>query len=264
MTRHAAIAMILCVTSAAAAQGLTARLAPADPQPQNLRRPATLTIKNQTDSLARAVRLRWQQGGPAFIYPLSVAPHQETATAVLLPAAALVQTYDVTLLVDASASAAAIASGKTDIQWKLDQVRNDLLLDSELYAPWWDAIPSWPPELLRLTFWAGTIFLVAAGACLFFTRPLLRLTAVAVLSVAAATGAWAFLSSRPTMIDRVSPNGQPLLIRTTLRTTTWHDSAELLPVYYSKAQMAADTTVIQSGEGTTTTLRPQDVRIFRK
>ncbi len=264
MNTRAAIAMMLCITSAAAAQSLTARLTPGEAQPQGQRRSATLTIKNDTDSLARGVKLRWQQGGPTFVYPLSVAPHQEAAAAVLLPAAALVQSYDVTLLADASADSAAVASAKADIEWKLDQVTNDLLLDSELYAPWWDAIPSWPPELLRLAFWAAAIFLVAAAACLFFRRPLLRAAAVVVLSMAAAVGAWTFLSSRPAVIERSSTGGLPLLIVTTLRTTTWHNSAELLPVYYSKAQMAADTTVIHSGEGTTTTLRPQEVRIFRK
>ncbi|MCE5324792.1 MAG: hypothetical protein LLG01_00100 [Planctomycetaceae bacterium] len=260
MKTFAAIAMLLCVTCSAGAEGLTARLAPADPQPQGLRRAAVLTIKNDTDALARAVELRWQQGGPALVYPLSVAPHQEAATTVLLPAAALVQSYDVTLLGDT----AALATTKADIEWKLDQVSNDLLLDASLYAPWWDAIPSWPPELLRLAFWAAAIVLVAAGACLFLRRPLLRIAVVAAISTAAAVGAWAYLSGRPNVIERSSLRGPPLLIVTTLRTTSWHNSAELLPVYYSKAQMAADTTIIQSGKGTTTTLRPQQVRIFRK
>ncbi len=270
--------LLALLTAVLPAHGATSvHLDRADEQPESIwpYRAAKLTIRNDSETIIRAVRVRWQRGGPTFVHPVAIAPHTTTSLAVNLPAAALHQAYQVTLL-DADdpddPNGPALAELVAEIEWKLSDLTTDAFMDSEEYDPWHDNIPAWPSKLRWNVLLGGVLYCLALAACLFIRRRGLRVAAILILAAAASIGILYALSmqeivfQRQIAIDDAGPAGRSMLVVLACRRTTewYYPNVRLAPIYYSKHQMARDTMTIHPTRGVRVLLKPNQVRLFRR
>ena len=272
------LTLLAMLAAALPAHGATSViLERADEQPESIwpYREAKLTVRNDSDKVIRAVRLRWRRGGPSFVHPVAIAPHTSASLAVSLPATASQQVYDVALLEaddPDDANGPALAELSAEIEWKLTDLTTDAFVDGEAYDPWHDKIPTWPSKLRWSILLAGVLYLLVLAGCLFIRRRGLRVAAVAILAAAASVGVWHALSGqesifqRQVMVNDTGPTGRSMLVVLACRRTTewFHPSVRLAPVYYSKHQMAQDTMTIHATAGVQVLLKPNEVRLFRR
>ena len=246
----------------------------ADEQPESIRpyRAAKLTIRNDSEKIIRAVRFRWRRGGPIFVHPVAVAPHTSDSLAVNLPAAALLQVYQVALLEADHPNGPTLAELSAEIEWKLTDLATDAFIDAEAYEPWHDSIPVWPSKLRWNVLLGGVLYCLALAGCLIIRRRGLRSAAILILAAGASIGIWHALSVQEFIFQREIPVHEPaptgrstLVVLACRRTTEWHyPSVRLAPIYYSKHQMARDTMTIHATHGVRVLLKPNEVRLFRR
>jgi len=244
------------------------RPAPADGPTDEGFLPAILTVADPNGELPEAigaVSLRRTRGGPTLLYAVSLAPRTEHQVPVSLPVVSVQEAYRVRLLAGADGTGGVLRERQIPLTLPdlglVDRARG-ALIQPTAYDNWKEDLPRWPRWLLRTVFLTMALFCVALGAALFVRRPALRLWAV-LLVAAAATAATAWLLSQcPAVSLRRSG---PLTIVACRRTTTWsHPAVGVRPLYWSRHQMDADDMLYRPGSSLTLTLRPQQVRLFRR
>jgi hypothetical protein len=262
------IAVVLAVPCSAPAE-VRVSLAPAPdgPAPRGFL-PAALTVADpdrRLRAVVRAVRLRRERGGPALLYAASIPPGTTQSLPVALPGVSAEQGYRVALLASADGGGPPLAERKATITWtdfeSVERARR-ALVDPAAYEPWLEDLPRWEDALVRTVFLGAVIVAVALGAALLIRRPALRTAAVALIALGGAIALGAGLSSTQDLMTRHDGD----LVIVTCRRTLAFSSGEpgLAPVYANLGQLNADTLVCRPGRGLTATLRPEDVRIFRR
>ena len=260
----------LCLTLAAASPAAgdwKARLEPAGDTGPGPYGAARLTVSNASETVVRGLAIRWRRGGPSFVHPVAVAPGAEASITVALPAMSVQQVFDVSALADAGDPRSTLSTAAAEIEWDPQHVRPEAFLNAEAYESWLDAPPVWPEVLRKALIGAAALFCIAVTASLFIRRAAVRVGVVVALAVAATVAACVVLPRQPVLIERnvSDDDGRPLVILTTHRTTDWQTPAtDLIPLYYSKGQMRDDTMVVRAAAQMSLTIRPGQVRLFRK
>ena len=253
----------------AAGAAVTARLTPAEKQdPAALPyRIADLSVDYSGPADAppiRAAALHSPQGGPTFIYPLTVAPQTRQTLRVALPALTQQQEYAIRFLSRDDPDARCVASVRATVPWPLDLVRPEEFRASEAQRRWSEELPTWPAGLLRNVFFAAGFTCIALAATLFLRRPRLRLIAVGVVVATATAGVWLLVSAQPIVVERQAEQGKVLVVACR-RTTVWRNGDPMLtPLYLTPRHLAHDDMIVHAVKGLTVPLRPDEVRLLRK
>ncbi|MFP4053201.1 MAG: hypothetical protein ACLFV7_04980 [Phycisphaerae bacterium] len=273
--RQALTAMALAVLAfcgVASSAGLEVTLTPADDADPNQRlQPAALTLENNTDATVASVSLRWDRGGPNFVYPLAVGPGGRASRTVFLPALWVDQQYTVTALDETHQP---VASATAAVAWPASRVAPDALLAADLYGRYRYDLPQWDRQFrMNLAMVAGLAVLGLGGVALLH-RTWVRLAGVALL-VIVSTGAVSVMVMRePLVVERELPlqadeagtsaaSTRRVLVLTTRRTTDVLVSrSNLEPVYPSVDAMLADKAVIRPGGESELTLLPPSPRLL--
>jgi len=262
--------ILLLLLGPVASGELTVRL---DPIPDGLPTPegflpATLHVADPNGRLPGVVGgigLRRKAGGPTLLYAASVAPRTEQTLGVVLPAVSVQDRYVVRLLAEDRSDAPLMARREVAVTFPrveaVEEARGRLL-DPAAYQDWIEDVPRWPPWLPRSVFLAGAVFCAVLGGALFVRHPARRVLAVLVLT-AGGTAAVARLVTAPPAI--VTRHDGPLTVVTARRTTVWSCPADGVgPIYWSRPRFDADDAVIRPGGRLTVTVRPSEVRLFRR
>lgn len=265
--RHWTIISIVLASAAAAARAdVSVSLAPLAVQDETTYpyRSAEATIRNDSQSVIRAVGLRWRHGGPTMTYATAVAPGTECNLTVMLPAIRAAQTYEVRLLGAEAPDSPVVATTEAHISWEHELVTAEAFMDPAACEPWEYDLPRWPENLLRNIFLTAALSFIAAAASLFINRAGIRLVALVLVVGASAATFRILLGPQQVVICRSADAGS-LIVLTTHRTAEWKsEDWGISPVYFANWQMAEDSTVIRPGRDVSVKLRPSDVRIFRR
>ncbi len=266
-----ALAIVTLLSAATASHGaVTMRLAPLPDQavtPEGFT-PAELAITDSNSLLpapARALTLRRAAGGPTMFYEASIAPGTKGSFRVLLPMVSVRQEYVVRLLADTSPTAKVIlqqnVSAETDNVVAVEAARKTLV-DPPAYDDYIEDLPRWPTWAARNVVIVSLLMLVALGATLLIRRTRWRLVAGAAVVAIASTAIYAGLANCPIVVTQREGD---VLVVSCRRTTTWSAPAKGLgPVYWRTRQMDRDNMVYQPAHKLTLTLRPNEVRLFRR
>lgn len=256
------VVSILCTAAARAEVGVSLKVLAEQPGRMFPYRQAELTVENDIGSVVQAVSLQRLGGGPTFVFPVTVAPGTTLDVEVFLPAVRTEQEYVVRLLAGEDADAPVLASARASIAWPIELLTTDEFLAPRAYRPYEDDPPAWAGELLRNVFLALAIFSLLLAGTLLLRRPTVRLLVAAVIVAAAAGGVRRITASAP--LVRVLRSGEHTAVACR-RTATWRDgSASLAPIYYSESQMQRDNLVVHARLGLRVTIRPGEVRLFRR
>lgn len=253
--RHIVAACLLCYSASLASAALQARLAPGEGDAKNGFSPAVLTLTDAPADMSQ-VELQLKAGGVTMVYPVAVTEGKATVN-VTLPAVAAVQVYTIRLR----------PSGETlsaEIHWPDAQITTFALLDSAACVEWQGDYPQWPDALRREIAWGAVAFAVAVGLTFIGVHHVRWRTVVVVvlLGVAISVASWrvATVSSGPVMTTTDS-----LMVLRTCRQQyevvldgTWR------PIYATRARMQADTLRIEPDRLVLPTLRPSEIRLFRR
>ncbi|MFW5733121.1 MAG: hypothetical protein ACOCZU_07890 [Planctomycetota bacterium] len=258
--------LTLLGVSVQAAQPPRARLAPAEggtPDANRLQ-PARLAVENTTDHAVEHVALRWDRGGPTFVFPLAIAPGQSARREVLLPASAGEQTWDVHLRGQADSTVATTAAR---IRWPIDRVDPAALVSPGVYRRFQADLPRWDPRIRMNLIGLATVTTLAMAALAWMHRSTGQLIGLAGVIVAATAVAGWVIADEPIVLERTLPvtlsAGDPnqpdgrALVLTTRRTTSYsRHEGRYIPLYRSPEHMLADETTLRISGGFTTTLSP--------
>ncbi len=232
--------------------------------------PAELTIKNDSSSVAAAVRLQSSAGGPATIHPVTAAPGTQVTLTVNLPAISPQQMYHIDLLATyAPAVAGSIAHTTAAISWPVETVEQSRqkFFDPDACDKALATMPVWPDVTLRYTFLGLVLMCLGAGGVLFIRRPHLRLLCLA-LVIVAGFAVTAYPLAECNVVNRIDSrvDGIGYATMTTRRTvSTLADARDgrLVPVYMNERQLLADTgTVLLADGGAYLELKPNRPRVF--
>jgi hypothetical protein len=252
----AALGVVAC---AAPAQP-TATLTPADTVETGATyRPAVLSIHNDSAAAVSEIRLRWQQGGPTFVHPVTIAPYATATVPVALPAMAIRQRYDVDLL-PAEADPPAISA---DIVWPEAWVNAETFISPSDFEQFNRFSSVWPLAMRRRVFLAALVATaLIAGAIMVRHRPARRIALAAVLAGATWAAIWLVMTA-PVVTQRLSNDGQHIAV-ISRRTVSWSaPRADLVPVYAAKSQIVEDTMLV-APDHVTLTVRPGEIRLLRR
>jgi hypothetical protein len=284
LIRLLVITLVLAAAAADAGGELTVSAEPAQRQDESLLPylGAELTIDNSDGSVGqviRAVSIRCADGGATLRYAAAIAPRTRQTLRVRLPAVSVRQEVDVRLMAGPEADAGELAWRKVVVRWPEELLARagPGLIDPAAYQAWerQHSLPRWPEALKRNIFLTLVVAAVAATATLLIGRSWLRLAGIALVVAAAAAMQLALVSGVEKVsvgdfqYERLAATTQPvrerMLAVTCLRSADWHwPDAALAPVYRSVEQMAADTMVVNVGQGISVALQPDDVRLFRR
>ena len=218
-----------------------------------------LAVGGSVASRVAAARLRWRQGGPTFVYPVTVVPNGPVAPKVSLPAIGVQQVYDIDLL---TADGDVALQAEATIIWPEELTNPQAFIDPVLYALYDGPLPRWATSLkASVLLAAAALSAAAASVALIRRRGLQLVVLLGIVIVSAAVGA-IWLRRQPTVSARQSPDGR-LLILTTRRTVQWTGSECLAPVYVDIAEAAEDSLVVRP-DGVTLTLHPQRPVLLRR
>lgn len=260
----------LLAIAAAAHAAVEIRLTPSPseaPTPQGFM-PGRLVVADPNSELPQAVRaltIRRAAGGPTVFYEASVAPGTSGEFRVAWPMVSVRETCVVSLLGEASPDGPVLLSRKvaalTDDVDAVEAIRAGLI-DPPSYDDYIEALPRWPARVVRGVCLCAAGLLVALGAAMLIRGPAWR-TVSALVAVTAATGAvYAVVSSCPAVEVRQIGD---LLVVSSRRTVAWsHPAGEVAPVYRRARQMNADDMIVQPDKTLTVTIRPDEVRLFRR
>ncbi len=223
-------------------------------------RPATLAISNDTDHTLTEIRLRWQFGGPAFIYPITVAPRGDLSQPIRLAALAARQQYQAEFSFEGQSASDPIVTTAA-IAWPEAAVNPGAFIHPAEYDRL-RTIPAWSNSHRRRIILVAVAAGLLLAASMLLQRPGHRLGAAGLIIAAALAAVIAFAWSQPVVLEHLSEDG--LLALTPRRTTTWQTSrADLQPIYASRQQMMEDTTAI-SPDGISVQLTPPRRQLFRQ
>jgi hypothetical protein len=229
---------------------------------------ARLTVADpngQLGGVVRAVSCRPKRGGPTLLHAASIPPRTHQVLEVLLPAVSAQETFVVRLLSAEGQGAAALREAEVPVTFaNLDAVDSarGALVDSAAYEDWLEELPRWPPWLLRGVVLTAVLVCLALGGVLLVRPAIPRVLAVAAVAAAGTFATWRAASDCETVLARRVGD---LTVVTCRRTAPWSCPAEGIgPVYGSQSQMDRDDMVYRPGRSLTVTLRPADVRIFRR
>lgn len=262
MVKGIVVAIILGVAPGLAHGGQDIALTPADQQ-----RPADwpyssaelhLKVDSVSASSATAVQLRWQLGGPTFVYPLTLLPDSSQTVIVALPAMRLQQVYDIVL----KAGQADILHTQATIVWPAERVNEGAFIDPRAHLRHEGPLPRWSARLKRGVWLAAAAMCVALAGAIFIRRRCVQLGVLAAVVLVAAILAGVWLHRQPAVVARTVENGD-ILILTARRTVEWRSESVFAPVYVDIHQAAADSMVIGPG-GVTLTLQPQQAVLLRR
>jgi len=256
-------ALVLCLLAGPALAEEAVSLAPAAEQDRGAWPYRTAELQVQVDgalaSRVAAAWLRWQLGGPTFVYPVTVAPDDLLTLEVSLPAIRMQQAYDIALLTDDGAPA---VQAEATIIWPEELTNPEAFVDSAAYAVHDGPLPRWPVSVKVTAFLSAAVLCAAMAAAALIRRRRLQLVVLLGLVVGSTVAGAVWLHRQPTVAARRSPDGK-LLILTTRRTVQWTVGERLAPVYVDIGQVAEDSLVVRP-EGVTLTLRPQRVVLLRR
>ena len=265
------VGVILCLALAPPAPGAVkvhlSCSAAAAPTPEGFL-PAKLHVADPNGELAGVVRgigLRRKAGGPAVLYVTSVAPRASQVLDVLLPALSVQESYVVGLFAGEEPAAAALVQREIPVTFPdvgaVERARS-LLIDPGAYEPWLEELPHWPARLVRTVFLTAALVCVMLGGALFVRPPAARICAVVLVAAAGTVASVKVVSAADVVLSR---RAEGLTVMTCRRTASWScPASDLGCVYWSRRQFEADDAVYRPGGHWTLTLRPADVRIFRR
>ena len=218
---------------------------------------ATMTISNDAGHTLTEVRLRWQFGGPTFVYPVTVAPHGAVSLPIRLAALALRQQYQAELSFDGEPTDAPMLATAA-IAWPETVVNPGAFIRPADYDR--SQTPAWSTSLRRQLLLVAVAAGLLLAASMLLRRPAHRLGTAAFIVAAALVAVIAFVCSQPVVVEHLTEDG--VLILTPRRTTSWQTSrADLQPIYASRQQMMEDTTAV-SPEGVSVRLTPPQRQLF--
>lgn len=222
---------------------------------------ALLKLENTTPHEIVAIRMRWRGGGPTMLLSAVASPNQSADLTVILPPIAASQVYDIGLV---DRNGTIVATAVADITWPAALVQREAFLDPQAYATAAaEDYPAWPRRLKRLALLGAGIYVVILLGAALLPQPHLRSLAV-MLTLVAATVAITW-REHPVVVEDV--DAQSVILRTR-RTTELElpppQDGLLIPVYRSPVQMEQDDLAITPGRGGAMTLKPTDIRIFRR
>jgi hypothetical protein len=217
--------------------------------------PAVLTLTDAPADMSQ-VELQPKAGGVTMVYPVMVTEGGATVN-VTLPAAAAVQVYTIRLRPSGEIISA-------EIQWPDAQITTFTLLDSAAYVEWQGDYPQWSDSFRGEIAWGAVAFTVSIGLAFLWVRPR-RWRAVVVVGltgIAICVASWrvATVSSGPvlTMTDSLLVLRSLRQQREIVLDGTWR------PIYATRAKMQADTLRIEPDRLVLPTLRPHEIRLFRR
>jgi hypothetical protein len=270
-----ALALIVATAVCPAVAQVDLGLTPAAQQGTGPYRNASLSVRNRSGQIVRAVAIRMiPQGGPTFVMPVTVPPDANYSTDILLPVLVPAQSYEVRALADDRPDAALVASRIVDTTWPAAMVSQVAFIDGPAYGQYEDSVPTWPASLIRSIFIAAAATCLALAATLFMRRTILRLAAVVVMLIASTIGMLWLAAGAEVVVSHYeysetnSGMGHNSLVPSLLvvacrRSTVWNNpSRDLVPIYYSPWHMKHDSTVIDQ-RGLTVPMTPGQVRLFR-
>ncbi|MDY6914513.1 MAG: hypothetical protein SVT52_08675 [Planctomycetota bacterium] len=232
-------------------------------------RSAKLTIDNDDESaVIRAVSLRPGRGGPRWILPVLVPPKTSQSVTAALPAVAPEQIIHISVLDGEPPAGNVIAQQRATIRWPAKLLTGDESINPALYNTYEYDIPGWPEGVLRGVFLAAVLASLAAAAALFIKAPLAKLIVLLLIVATSSAAVYRFISRTDVLISRqiAGPHaaGKDRLLVLSCRRTCEYvtDSTSLVPLYYSRRQMADDTMVVHAGRGTRVPISPKQVRLF--
>jgi hypothetical protein len=230
---------------------------------------ANLTVANASDQPIRQALLRWDQGGPLYRVPLTVAPGGKQHVQLLLPAAWAQQQFLVRL-------AGPESPGRpvpVPLAWPEDVRGLETLPNEQAYDPYQGDLPGWSQNLRRRV-WIGMALAAlavlaaqsaprkwlrlvgtmtaTAGLCLYLGLAVLRAPAVAEPTVL-----------RPGVWEAFDGTKRPIVVLTTRRSAEYRADRLLLPLYRNFGQLRDDQTVIDWPAQTTLPIQPDQLRIFQ-
>ncbi len=256
------VAIVLSLAPGLAHGGEVIALTPADQQ-----RPADwpyssaelhMQVDSASASSATAVQLRWQLGGPTFVYPLTLLPDSSQTVFVALPAMRLQQVYDIVL----KAGREDVLRTKATIVWPAEWVNEGTFIDPRAHLRHEGPLPRWPSRLKRGAWLAAAAMCVALAGAIFIRRRWVQLGVLATVVLVAAILAGVWLHRQPAVVARMVEDGD-ILILTARRTVEWRSESVFAPVYVDIHQAAADSMVVGPG-GVTLTLDPQQAVLLRR
>lgn len=219
-----------------------------------------------------AVSLRRTLGGPTLLYRASIAPGTRQAVDVLLPVVSLQQAFTVRLL--AADDPAGPVLKEADVSVTAPSVgaverARAALVDPAAYEAYLEDLPRWPAWLLRGVLLTLVLTAVALAAALFVRSPAARLVLLLAVTAGGVVATWQVLARCEVVLVRckvvlVRASEETVVVRCR-RTSSWsHEADGALPVYWSPRQMDQDTMVYRPGRRLTLTIRPEEVRVFRR
>jgi hypothetical protein len=262
--RHIVAASLVLI-----AIGLSAELSPAQPtatltpadaiDARSPYRPAVLSVDNDSPAAVSEIRLRWQQGGPTFIHPVTIAPRATATVPVDLPAIAVRQRYEVRLL-PSPADQPVVAA---DIVWPEAWVNAEAFLSPSDFEQFEGLSSAWPARLRRQVFLVTLVAMsLVTGAFLIRHRPARRIALVAILAAATSAAIWLAMAAR-IVTERLSDDGRHIAI-VSHRTVSWSvPRADLAPVYAVKSQIVEDSMLVAPNR-ISLTVRPGEIRLLRR
>ena len=216
---------------------------------------AVLTLTDAPADMSQ-VELQARAGGVTMVYPAGATEGAATVN-VTLPAAASVQVYTIRLRPSGEIVSA-------EIQWPDAQITTFALLDSAACAEWQGDYPQWSDSFRGEIAWGAVAFTVSIGLAFLWVRAR-RWRAVVVVGltgIAIGVASWrvATVSSGPvlTMTDSLLVLRSLRQQREIVLDGTWR------PIYATRAQMQADTLRIEPDRLVLPTLRPHEIRLFRR
>lgn len=225
-------------------------------------RAAELDLTNNSTQVARAVWLRWQEGGPAILVPVILPGGAEKTITLPLPPLSQQQAFDIRLLAGETPDAAVVGRTTAEIAWPPDQVAAEQFRATPEQAAVAERPPFWPPSTL-LAIWLLVLLSGLAFAGLLFIRSSWhRISMLIVASAACTLAVTKFLQSQPILVEKSAP-GRALVVAAR-RTATWHNDANVvIPLYLSSRQMQKDGLLIRPRTDAEVPVSPFQARIFR-
>lgn len=259
-----AIITLLAMSASASAATVTAR--PGQQGQKDVTKPyrnAEISVTNTSDRIIRAISVRAVQGGPTMLKPITIAPKTGQKVFIDLPAFSQEQTYTVSLYTDEKAQTQLDPARKIRINWPVESVNAGAFIDLPCYREQFETLPDWPRRLRVGLVIAASLMGIALGGIMFIRKGAVRGVLLILTVAAAAIVMWQVSATYKSVIVTTDETGRDVIVKCR-RTSQWTtEDKTLVPIYYSKAHLAEDNAVI-SGDGISVTIKPNEVRIFRR
>jgi len=244
-------------------------------------RNAVLTVENPTGQEITAVSLRWRQGGPKMVFPVTILPGAKAEVPVVLPAIAPTQTYEVQwwLRDKPDAPCREFTLAEAEISWPVELLTTGEFIDPAAYESHLEYMPAWPGRLKRTIFLVATLFVLAVAGVLLVPWKSVRLILLGLFIIAASAVLSVQFSLTPTLLIRPAGSGFVLTCRRTQDVSfesfplvpasniddfkSSYDPRGISPVYFAPWQMKQDNMTVHATEGASLTITPREIRLFR-